>query len=56
MVSKEKINRINELARAAKERELTELEKQEQKKLRKEYIDAFRKSFAKQLENIEIVD
>lgn len=56
MVSKEKINRINELARISKERELTELEKAEQQKLRKEYLSAFRKSFEKQLENIELVD
>jgi len=56
MVSKEKINRINELARISKERDLTEIEKDEQQKLRKEYIDSFKKSFKKQLENIEIVD
>lgn len=56
MVSKEKINRINELARISKERELSVLEKEEQQKLRKEYISSFRKSFAKQLENIELVD
>lgn len=56
MVSKEKINRINELARMSKERELTEVEKEEQQNLRKEYIDSFRKSFTRQLENIELVD
>lgn len=56
MVSKEKINRINQLAKLSKERELTELEKAEQQKLRKEYLDAFRKSFRRQLENIELVD
>ena len=33
-----KIDRINELARISKERELTDEEKQEQKKLREEYI------------------
>lgn len=56
MLSKEKINRINQLARASKTRQLTEAEKLEQVKLREEYIRAFRKSFRKQLENIEIVD
>ncbi len=56
MLSKEKINRINELAKLAKTRQLTETEKVEQQKLRKEYIEAFRKSFRKQLDNIELVD
>lgn len=56
MLCKEKINRINDLARASKERELTKTEKLEQENLRKEYIEAFRKSFREQLENIEIVD
>jgi len=56
VVSKEKINRINELARIAKERVLTKLEEEEQQILRKEYIEAFRKSFRKQLDNIELVD
>lgn len=56
MVTKEKINRINELARASKQRALTELEKIEQQKLRAEYILSFKKSFVKQLECIEIVD
>jgi len=56
MVSEEKINRINELAKMSKERELTKVEKEEQQKLRKEYIDSFKKSFKKQLDNIELVD
>lgn len=56
MISKEKINRINELARASKTRELSKTEKQEQQKLREEYIHTFRKSFSQQLKNIEIVD
>ena len=37
-MEKEKIERINELGRLAKERELTEEEKAEQKALRDEYI------------------
>lgn len=56
MVSKEKIERINELARLSKVRDLTESEKEEQQILRKEYIASFRKSFKKQLDNIEVVD
>lgn len=51
-----KIERINYLARKSREQELTEEEKAEQKKLREEYIQAFRKSLRSQLENIEIVD
>ncbi len=37
-MEKEKIDRINELGRLSKERELTEEEKREQKALREEYI------------------
>lgn len=43
-MDKEKIERINELARLSKERELTEEEKNEQKILREEYIKFFRAS------------
>lgn len=39
-----KIERINELARLAKERELTEAEKKEQQELRTEYITEFRRT------------
>ncbi|NLM03821.1 MAG: DUF896 domain-containing protein [Clostridiales bacterium] len=56
MLSKEKINRINTLARLSKTRELTESEKKEQAMLREEYLKNFRKSFRKQLDSIEIVD
>lgn len=54
MVSKEKISRINELARLSKERGLSEEEKKEQMTLRQEYIESFRKAFKQQLENIEV--
>lgn len=37
-MDKAKIDRINELARLAKERELTEEERAEQKALREEYL------------------
>lgn len=56
MLSKEKISRINFLARKSKSEGLTEEEKKEQKKLRKEYLGTFRKSFKKRLENITVVD
>ncbi|MBQ9131025.1 MAG: DUF896 domain-containing protein [Clostridia bacterium] len=49
-----KIDRINELARAAKERELTEEEKAEQKALREEYVLEFRASFRGILSNTVI--
>ena len=56
MLPKDKMDRISELARKAKESSLYEEEKAEQDCLRKEYIAAFRESFIQQLENIEIVD
>ena len=56
MVSKEKLERINILARKAKSEGLTETEKKEQGNLRKEYLTSFRNSFRMQLDNIEIVD
>ena len=43
-MEKIKIERINELARLAKERELTEEEKTEQQALRQEYLAEFRRS------------
>ena len=52
-MEKSKIDRINELA---KKSELTEEEKLEQKKLRKEYIDEYVGSLKKQLDNTYIVD
>ena len=51
----EKIQRINELARASKVRELTEEEKAEQKALRDEYRAAMRASLTGQLDNTVIV-
>ena len=41
-MEKEKIDRINELGRISKERQLTDDELAEQKKLRDEYIADFR--------------
>ena len=48
------IQRINELAKIAKERELTAEELEERARLREEYIIEFRKSFAAQLDNTVI--
>ena len=49
-----KIDRINELARLAKERALTEEEREERDVLRKEYIAAWRASTIAVLENTYI--
>lgn len=43
-MEKNKIDRINELARISKERALTEEEQLEQKQLRAEYIAEFKKT------------
>ena len=44
IMEKAKIDRINELGRIAKMRELTEREKLEREALRKEYLEEFRKA------------
>ena len=56
MITKEQIDRINELARKSKAEGLTESEKEEQAKLRRLYIDGFKESLIGQLENTYIVD
>lgn len=48
------INKINELARKAKTVGLTPEEKEEQKKLRTEYIAVIRMNLRAQLDNIDI--
>ncbi len=53
-MEKEKLNRINELARLSKERELNEDEKAEQAALRQEYINEIRLSFGAMLDNTVI--
>lgn len=54
---KEKIDRINELARKSRTAEgLTEAEKAEQAALRQEYRDGVKANLEGQLKNIEIVD
>lgn len=56
MLSKEKIDRINELAKKAKETELTSEEKIEQKQLREEYLKNIRKSFTNQFKTMTVID
>ena len=51
-----KIDRINALARLAKERDLTEEELAERQALREEYIASYKRSLVSQLESTYIVD
>lgn len=53
---KEKLDRINELARLKKERILTPDEAEEQARLRKEYLEEWRRGAVQVLENTYIVD
>ncbi len=55
-MTEEKIQRINFLAKKSREEGLTESEKEEQAKLRREYIDGFKRSLVGQLENTYIVE
>ena len=55
-MTEEKIARLNELSRLAKERELTPEETEERAQLRTEYIDAWKQSLRNQLDNTYIVD
>lgn len=52
----EKIERINALARKARAEGLTEAEKEEQRKLREEYIAGFRRSLKAQLDNTVVLN
>ena len=52
----ETINRINELARKAKTEGLTPEEIEERDKLRRIYIDAYKRSLTAQLDNTYLVD
>lgn len=54
-MEKEKIDRINELARLAKERELSSDEIKEREILRKEYLSQWRKSAQATLDNTYIL-
>ncbi|MFJ7729264.1 DUF896 domain-containing protein [Neobacillus sp. NPDC097160] len=56
MLTKEKMDRINELARKAKSSGLTELEAKEQSKLRSEYLAVFRSNMLDTLTNTKFID
>lgn len=53
-MEKEKIARINELARLAKQRQLTAMEQAERAQLRRQYIDDWRTGAVAALESIRI--
>lgn len=53
---KELIKRINELANKSKITELSEKEKEEQQKLRQEYLKIFRGNMKNTLLNTKVVD
>ena len=48
------LDRLNELAHIAKERALTSEETEERAKLRKEYLENFRRAFQQQLDSTVI--
>lgn len=51
-----KLARINELAKLAKSRELTDEEKSEQHELRQEYLKNLRNSFTNQFKTMTVID
>ena len=53
IMDEQKVKRINELYRKSKAEGLTDAEKKEQKILRQEYIDAFKRNLRSQL-NIDV--
>ena len=53
MITKEKIDRINQLAKKKKKEGLSEEELAEQKKLYREYIDSFKDNLRFQLDMIK---
>lgn len=55
-MDEKKIARINELYHKSKSEGLTEEESKEQKRLRREYIDSFKRNLRSQLDNISIVE
>ena len=56
MIEKEKIDRINALAKKHKEEGLTEEEHREREELRKEYLANFRKNFRSHLDRVKFVE
>jgi len=55
MMTQEKINRINELAKKHKNEGLTEEELKERDILRKEYIESFKRNLKGHLDSIKVM-
>lgn len=53
-MEQKKIDRISQLSRLSRERELTEEEKQEQQLLRREYVDSMKNNLRAALQNVVI--
>ena len=51
-----KLDRISELTRISRERDLTPEETKEREALRREYIEAYKQSLISQLENLTIIE
>lgn len=56
MIDQKLIDRLNELSKISKSRELTDNEKQEREDLRKIYIKQFREGFKQTISNVKVVD
>lgn len=56
MLTAEKLNRLNELAKKKKLGTLTDDELKEQQVLREEYLVTFRESMKKTIENVRVID
>ena len=56
MLSKEKLNRINELSKKSKSTGLSIEEAKEQTLLRKEYLETFRSSMRDTIEHVKVID
>lgn len=56
MTMEEKIARINALARKAKSAGLTDAEKEEQARLRRDYIDSVKANLKSQLDSLYVLD
>lgn len=56
MLAKDKLDRINLLAKKAKQDGLTSKEKAEQQKLRQEYLKNVRQSFKNEFKGMKIID
>lgn len=56
MITKEKLARINQLAKKAKKEGLSDKEKKEQRRLREEYLQNLRSSFTNQFKSMTVID